>query len=158
MSNFDCLYLYYISRLAFHFLTWFVFWPGSDLVWDGTIIFSNYFQPLNQKVSIKGQHLVVKDRYNNIYITKGIYFWFYFILLFFVFILQKKKFCFCYSFNSVKVPGSPGKVLELWCKRSWKKWKKVLESPGIWINFFWREPCIYMIKTPPVNLTDQGLN
>ena len=25
MSNFDCLYLYYISRHTFHFLTWFVF-------------------------------------------------------------------------------------------------------------------------------------
>ena len=37
------------------------------------------------------------------------------------------------SWNSVE---SAGKVLELWCKKSWKNWKKVLESPGIRIIFF----------------------
>ena len=37
------------------------------------------------------------------------------------------------SWNCVE---SPGKVLESWGKNSWKKWRKVLESRGFWINFF----------------------
>ena len=39
--------------------------------------------------------------------------------------------------------GRPGKVLGLRCKKSWKKWKNVLKSRRIWINFFWWEPWIW---------------
>ena len=100
---------------------------------DWRIMFSNYFQPLSQKVSIKDQFPGVEDRYN-IYFTKGIYFCFYCGRSCYLYILQdvcfyftrKKVYC-CYSYNSVK-------VLEF-CQKSWK-------SPGKSWNlnqFFWWE-------------------
>ena len=61
------------------------------------------------------------------------------ILLFLFVQLRKSPRMSC---NSVE---SPGKVLELWCKKSCKKWKNVLESPGKSWNlnqFFCWEPWI----------------
>ena len=86
MSNFDCLYLYYITRYAFYFLTCFVFklvcfgnirsnthvqYPCSILgpfvlTEESCSVIILAFQPLSQKVSLKDQFPGVKDRYNNI--------------------------------------------------------------------------------------------
>ena len=171
MSNFDCLYLYYISRYAFYFLTWFVFklvcfgnirsdthvqYPCSILgpfvlTEESCSVITLAFKPLSQKVSLKDQFPGVKDRYNNIwYILRKIFFFaftlevvIYIYYRMYVFILLKKKICCCYSYSSVRALENPGislKVLE----KSWnfdaksprKSEKKVLESLGIWINFF----------------------
>ena len=122
---------------------------------DWRIMFSNYFSgsAFKSKVSIKDKFQGVKDWYNNIHITKGIFFCFYCRRSCYLYISQDVCFCFtrkklycCYSYNFVKVRESPGissKVLE----KSWnsdakspgkskKKSWKVLESPGISINFF----------------------
>ena len=83
---------------------------------------------------------------------KGIYCCFYLRRSSYLYILQgvcfyfaKKKFYCCYSYKSLK-------TLEF----RWKSWKsprtlmeKVLKSPGIWIFFFWWEPCIF----PALKLT-----
>ena len=52
----------------------------------------------------------------------------------YVFILQKINVVAIHA--TPNFVESPGIVLDLCCKKPWKKWKKVLESPGIWINFF----------------------
>ena len=60
-----------------------------------------------------------------------------------MFLFYKKELLFLLFVQLLKSPGKPWnfvgrpeKVLELWCKKSWKKWKNVLKSPRIWINFF----------------------
>ena len=63
--------------------------------------------------------------------------------------LYKKKFYCVYSCTSVKVMESPGiasKVREKswnFGKKPWKKWKKVLKSPGIRISFFGGNHALY---------------
>ena len=47
----------------------------------------------------------------------------------------------------VQLRKSSGKVLKLWCKKSWKKWEKVLESPGMsWSLSPWWVPCITRLR------------
>ena len=83
---------------------------------------------------------------------KGIYCCFYLRRSSYLYILQgvcfyfaNKKFYCCYSYKSLK-------TLDF----RWKSWKsprtlmeKVLKSPGIWIFFFWWEPCVF----PALKLT-----
>ena len=115
---------------------------------DWRIMFSNYFQPLSQKVSIKDQFPGVEDRYN-IYFTKGIYFCFYCGRSCYLYILQdvcfyftrKKVYC-CYSYNSVK-------VLEF-CQNSWK----FLEFESI----FLMGTMEYQIHTKLVWITFAGID
>ena len=94
-----------------------------------------------------------------IYITKGIYFIFYSRRGCYLYILQ--DLCFYFAKNEIllllfvqlcKSPGkslnfveSLGKVLELRCKKFWKKWKKILGSPEIWIILFGGN-CLVSVK------------
>ena len=146
MSNFDCLYLYYISRYAFYFLTWFVFklvcfgnirsdthvqYPCSILgpfvlTEESCSVITLAFKPLSQKVSLKDQFPGVKDRYNNIwYILRKVFFCFYFRRSCYLYILQdvcfyfaKKKICCCYSYSSVRALENPGISLKV-LEKSW---------------------------------------
>ena len=94
-------------------------------------MFSNYFQPLSQNVSIKDQFPGVEDRYN-IYFTKGIYF----LLLLWkellfihttgcMFVFYKKEILLLLFVQLRESPGILSKILE----KSWK----VLEFESIFL-------------------------
>ena len=94
---------------------------------DWRIMFSNYFQPLSQKVSIKDQFPGVEDRYN-IYFTKGIYF----------LLLLWKELLFIHTTGCMFLFYKKESLLLLFLqlRESPGILSKLLEIPGIWINFF----------------------
>ena len=77
-----------------------------------------------------------------------------------MFLFSKKEILLLLFVQILKTPGkswnfvkTPGKFLEIWCKKSWKKWKKVLENSGKFWNlhqFFWWEPCLCFGFSPAV--------
>ena len=86
MSNFDCLYLYYVIRCVFHFLNWFVFkqfcfeniqsdthvqYPCNNFGWfvlfEGScsVITFSLTAFMSESFNLNNQFEGVEDQYNN---------------------------------------------------------------------------------------------